>query len=91
MNFIGCARHKNRVVRYEEYIILLHYRFELKNYCTWVKATVNNVDGYYVTGKNGNRIFIPNGSYWSNTLSTGLNNAASCLGVYYNIVTYLPL
>lgn len=61
---------------------------ELKNYCTWSMATVNNVAGYYVTGKNGNRIFIANGSYLSNTLSNDLDSGSSSLAVSYNPVSY---
>lgn len=32
---------------------------ELKNYCTWRWATQNGVNGYKVTGSNGNSIFLP--------------------------------
>ena len=32
---------------------------ELVNDCTWEWTTVNNVNGYKVTGKNGNSIFLP--------------------------------
>ena len=55
---------------------------ELKNICTWTWTTKNGVNGYEVTGSNGNSIFLPaagycNGSsryrvgeygyYWSST------------------------
>ena len=42
--------------------------------CTWTLTKINGVDGFLVTAKNGNNIFIPftqgsSGRYWSNTLS----------------------
>ena len=54
---------------------------ELINHCTWVWTTVNGVNGYEVTGPNGNSIFLPatgyrdgrdvndgdSGEYWSST------------------------
>ena len=55
---------------------------ELVNNCTWVLTTVNGVNGYEVTGPNGNSIFLPatgyydgknvnndgnSGEYWSST------------------------
>lgn len=57
---------------------------ELLIYCTWRRATLNGVTGYYVTGLNGNSIFLPAtgyrygdrveargsyGYYWSSSLS----------------------
>jgi hypothetical protein len=70
---------------------------ELINNCTWTWTVQNEVNGYLVTGPNGNSIFMPdtgcNGSideetpvgyYWSST-PVG-NNFANCLvigdGVY---------
>ena len=59
---------------------------ELKDRCTWTWTTYNNVNGYKVTGPNGNSIFLPaagsrdgselnsrgsNGDYWSGSLSEG--------------------
>ena len=56
---------------------------ELYDSCTWVWTTVNSIDGYEVTGPNGNKIFLPaagkrnsgslvdsgrQGYYWSSTL-----------------------
>ena len=56
---------------------------ELRNQCTWTWTTKNNVNGYEVTGPNGNSIFLPAtgyrsldkfynagsyGYYWSRTL-----------------------
>ena len=56
---------------------------ELVNKCTWIWTTQNSVDGYKVTGPNGNSIFLPaagyrydgslsnagsNGYYWSSSL-----------------------
>ena len=57
---------------------------ELHAKCTWVRTTLNGVNGYRVTGPNGNSIFLPaagyrtgsgvshqwsEGLYWSSSLS----------------------
>ena len=58
---------------------------ELVDSCTWTWTTENDVNGYLVTGSNGNSIFLPaagsrdtsltnagsNGFYWSSTPFTG--------------------
>lgn len=58
---------------------------ELLNNCTWTWTTQNGVNGYKVTGPNGNSIFLPitgvmyggnlrhdvSGFYWSSSLDTG--------------------
>lgn len=36
---------------------------ELKQQCQWTKTTLNGVDGYTVTGCNGNSIFLPKAGY----------------------------
>ena len=38
---------------------------ELYNNCKWEWTQINGVNGYKVTGKNGNSIFFPKGSYWT--------------------------
>jgi hypothetical protein len=58
---------------------------ELRNNCTWIWTTQNGVNGYKVTGPNGNSIFLPAagcmhegslypagsyGYYWSSSLYT---------------------
>ncbi len=37
---------------------LMEY-MELYNYCTWAWTALNGVEGYKLTGKNGNSIFLP--------------------------------
>ena len=64
---------------------------ELHKYCTWTWTILNGVNGYRVTGSNGNNIFFPaagyregkelnesgnEGWYW---LSNGYEDYASCL------------
>ena len=63
---------------------------ELHTYCYGQKTTINGVNGFLLTGPNGNTIFIPlagqfcynsvsegiDGAYWSRTLST-LNTASA--------------
>ena len=59
---------------------------ELVDECTWTWTTLNGVNGYNVTGPNGNSIFLPaagdresvhidalgaNGYYWSSTVCSG--------------------
>ena len=47
---------------------------ELRNKCSWKWTALNGVNGYKVTGPNGNNIFLPSlhgndyGCYWSSTL-----------------------
>lgn len=60
-------------------------RDELRSFCSWEWVSISNVDGYKVTGSNGNSIFIPAagyrygdssnsvgsyGFYWTSSLST---------------------
>ena len=46
---------------------------ELCNNCTWTEIIQNGVNGYKVTGPNGNSIFIPaaGSSFWSSSLCNG--------------------
>ena len=68
---------------------------ELLNNCTWKWTTLNGVNGYCVTGPNGNSIFLPAagyrggadingtgnyGSYWSSSLGSGSSYNAYSLG-----------
>ena len=42
---------------------------ELKNKCTWTWTTLNGINGYRVTGPNGNSIFLPAaGSHFDGTV-----------------------
>ena len=69
---------------------------ELREKCTWVWTTQNGVNGYKVTGPNGNSIFLPAagymdggtllsagsyGNYWSSSLNTG--NPGSAYYVFF--------
>ena len=49
---------------------------ELVSRCTWEKANLKGRDGVFVTGPNGNKIFLPNVSkgYWSGSLFSMGNN-----------------
>ena len=68
---------------------------ELLDNCTWSRTTQNGVDGYKVTGSNGNSIFLPaagyrdgavvngrgsDGCFWSSSL--GYSDGAYCLNFY---------
>ena len=70
---------------------------ELRKECTWEWTTINNTNGYKVTGINGNSIFLPaagyynaerisnsnkNGYYWSTT-PYEYNNQESCKLHFY--------
>ena len=70
---------------------------ELRNNCTWEWTTLNGVNGYTVTGSNGNSIFLPaagyrygteaydrgsDGRYWSSSLYGSYCNDASYLFFY---------
>lgn len=41
---------------------------ELRDYCIWKWDSINDTNGMYVTGPNGNSIFIPAGGYREGTL-----------------------
>ena len=68
---------------------------ELRNNCSWEWTTLNGVNGYRVTGPNGNKIFLPaagyrrgtdvydkgeEGYYWSSSLSGSYSDGAYGLG-----------
>ena len=70
---------------------------ELRNNCSWKWTTHNGVNGYKVTGPNGNSIFLPAagtrigtglgdsgsyGYYWSSSLYESLSNVAYDLFFY---------
>lgn len=70
---------------------------ELRNNCTWTWTSRNRVEGYIVTGPNGNSIFLPaagfrdgssldgagsSGYCWSSSLSTSYSFGA--YGLYFN-------
>ena len=73
---------------------------ELRNKCTWTWTAQNGVNGYRVTGPNGNSIFIPaagyrkgtdvlyrgyDGFYWSSLLSSDDSGYAYNLSFYDNL------
>ena len=70
---------------------------ELRENCTWIWTTQNGINGYQVTGINGNSIFLPaagcrystqlnytgsEGNYWSSLLNT--SDSKYALFVYFN-------
>ena len=70
---------------------------ELRNNCTWEWTTQNGVNGFTVTGPNGNSIFLPAAGYrygtgvidrgssgycWSSSLCSGSSSDAYGLGFY---------
>lgn len=71
---------------------------ELCYNCTWTWTTQNEVNGYKVTGPNGNSIFLPaagsdavEGFYWSSSLTSHYSPYACCLDfdrVNYSSDTY---
>ena len=63
---------------------------EIRNQCTWDWGALNGMDGYKVTGPNGNYIFFPaggynvgrkysGGRYWSSNLGEMESRTAPCL------------
>ena len=70
---------------------------ELVNRCRWTWTTVGGVDGYRVTGPNGNSIFLPaagwyndtdilgydiGGNYWTSTVMSSSSSSAYYLEFY---------
>jgi len=51
---------------------------ELINKCTWTWTTLNGVNGYRVTGPNGNSIFLPAAGYRSGTGAYGQGSYGFC-------------
>lgn len=43
---------------------------ELKHNCEWTKMKINGVEGFKVTGKNGNWIFLPDTDYWTSEVDS---------------------
>ena len=52
--------------------------YELKDNCTWEWITENGVNGYRVTGPNGNSIFLPAAGYYDSTSLTNVGNTGYC-------------
>ncbi len=57
---------------------------ELRNNCTWKWTTLNGVNGYRVTGPNGNSIFLPAAGYRNGTV---VGNQGS-FGFYWSSSLY---
>ena len=70
---------------------------ELRNKCSWTWTTQNGVNGYRVTGPNGNSIFLPaagwrdgtgvglrggDGFYWSSSLDSDNSNSSNNSAYY---------
>ena len=70
---------------------------ELITECNWTLDTMNGVDGYTITGPNGNSIFLPipgyfsdtnvedigyNGTYWSSELKSDYSSQAYVIDIY---------
>ncbi|MBP5258866.1 MAG: hypothetical protein J6Z41_09070, partial [Prevotella sp.] len=50
---------------------------ELMDYCTWRWTSKDGVNGYEITGSNGNSIFLPAGGYFKDSSVSNLLNAGS--------------
>ncbi|MBR2637513.1 MAG: PEGA domain-containing protein, partial [Bacteroidaceae bacterium] len=74
---------------------------ELREKCTWVWTTVNSIEGYKVTGPNGNSLFLPAAGYRGDTdvryrgtygyyrsSSLGSNNSGSAWYLYFSSSRY---
>lgn len=65
---------------------------ELNTECTWDWTKKNGVEGYTVTGPNGNSIFLPvkeSGKYWSSSHNMGFEDHADYIHVSSSIVKVL--
>lgn len=54
---------------------------ELCNNCSWTWTTLNGVNGYKVTGPNGNSIFLPAAGY---RYGTNLSSSRGSIGYYWS-------
>ena len=69
---------------------------ELKEYCDWEWGQYNGVNGYIVTGPNGNSIFLPSSGnssicLWASHISKGRDEGgnskmAACFGIIYDSI-----
>ncbi len=74
---------------------------ELREQCTWTWTTLNGVNGYKVTGTNGNSIFLPaagyrydsslgyagnRGTYWTSSLNTSNSYKVRSVSLYSGYV-----
>lgn len=57
---------------------------ELINDCLWEKAVVDGINGYKVTGRNGNHIFLPISGHVENNVVSFLNCYGQYLSSLYN-------
>ena len=67
---------------------------ELIRYCRWEKTVVDGINGYKITGKNGNHIFLPISGHKKNGDVTSINCYGQYLSSSYqndNIAHYLLL
>ena len=64
----------------------------LKDRCTWTWTSLNNVNGFKVTGPSGNSIFLPAAGYKNGTSTSQLYNGcvypSSTLGGFFNGYAY---
>ena len=58
---------------------------ELENNCTWTWTTQNGVNGYRVTGPNGNSIFLPAAGYWFGSSGNYVGESGSYLSSTPNV------
>ena len=52
--------------------------YELKNKCTWTWNSLNRVNGYTITGPNGNSIFLPSAGHRAGTKTVDTGSDAGC-------------
>ena len=57
-------------------------QYELLDKCTWTWTSCNGVNGYIVTGPNGNSIFLADNNYWSNSLY--VSNSVRAYSLFFN-------
>ena len=65
---------------------------ELENKCKKERSTLNGVEGWYFTGPNGNRIFLPSAGRWGwDGISYDMKDwrGAACLYWSGDLITYL--
>ena len=65
---------------------------ELKTKCSWTLSTQNDVNGYLVTGPNGNTLFLPDaGQRWGSALYTSGHYWSREIDFFYPDVAYYLL
>lgn len=82
--------HVNRLIecsRREIEVPSVKHFEELRNKCKWTTTKMHGIDGYKITGSNGNSIFLPFSGHYNSKQVTGFGRLYTSES-FYNIGDY---